>query len=363
MGSIWDNAMTGFMAAAFIPPPTSAAHPEKRMRRPVKVLARRRFLQLAAGATALPAIPRIAASQAYPSRPITMIVPAAAGGSTDVVGRIMGERMGSSLGQPVIIENVSGADGSIGVGRAARARPDGYTIDIGITSQHVFNGAFYSLPYDVLNDFAPIAAVYRSALIIPARKTLPAKDLHELIAWLKANSNKASAAVFTIGGRLLATVFQKETGTQFALVPYRGTAPAMQDLVAGHIDLTFFDSPRISLPLVRAGSIKAYAVTSDTRLAAAPDIPTFAEMGLSALSYSEWSGLFAPAGTPRDIIDRLNAAAVEALADPAVRARLVEFGGETFPREQQTPEALGALVKADAEKWWPIIKAAGIRAE
>jgi tripartite-type tricarboxylate transporter receptor subunit TctC len=363
MGSIWHDAMTGFMAAAFIPPPTPAAHPEKRIRAPVKVLARRRFLQLAAGAAALPAMSRVAAAQAYPSRPITMIVPAAAGGPTDVVGRIMAERMRSSLGQPVIIENVSGADGSIGVGRAARSRPDGYTIDIGFMSSHVLNGAFYSLPYDVLNDFAPIAALSRGAQIIPARKTMPAKDLHELIAWLKANPNKASAAVATVGGRLLATVFQKETGTQFALVPYRGTAPALQDLVAGHIDLLFFDSLRSSLPLVRAGTIKAYAMTSDRRLAAAPDIPTFAEMGLSALSYSEWTGLFAPRGTPRDITDRLNAAAVEALADPAVRARLVEFGAEIFPREQQTPEALGAMVRADAEKWWPIIKAAGIKAE
>jgi tripartite-type tricarboxylate transporter receptor subunit TctC len=187
---------------------------------------------------------------------------------------------------------------------------------------------------------------------------------HELITWLKANPNKASAAVTTSGNRLLAMVFQKETETQFVLVPYRGNAPAMQDLVAGHIDLIFYDTPGSSLPLVRAGSIKAYAVTSDTRLAAAPDIPTFAEMGLPALSFSGWFGLFAPRGTPRDIIDKLNAAAVEALADPAVRARLVEFGGvEILPREQQTPEALGAMVKADAEKWWPIIKAAGIRAE
>ena len=324
---------------------------------------RRRFLQLAAGAAALPAMSRIAAAQAYPSRPVTMIVPADAGRPTDVVGRIMGERMQSSLGQPVIIENVSGADGNIGVGRVARSRPDGYTIDFGATSWQVLNGAFYSLPYDVLNDFAPIVALGRSAVIIPARKTMPAKDLHELIAWLKANPNKASAAVTRSGGRLLATVFQKETGTQFVLVPYRGVAPAMQDLVAGHIDLLFYDTPGSSLPLVRAGTIKAYAVTSDTRLAAAPDIPTFAEMGLPTLSFSGWVGLFAPKGTPRDIIDKLNAAAVEALADPAVRSRLVEFVAEIFPREQQTPEALGALQRADAEKWWPIIKAAGIRAE
>jgi tripartite-type tricarboxylate transporter receptor subunit TctC len=324
-------------------------------------LPRRQFLQLAASAAALPAVSPMALAEAYPSRPITMIVPFGAGGPTDVSGRIMAEGMRRSLGQPVIVENVTGADGSIGVGRTARARPDGYTIDQGIMSTHVLNGAFYSLPYDLLNDFSPIAALWKSASIIVGRKTLPAKDLPELIAWLNANPNKASVAVQAAGLRLLATYFQNQTGTQFALVPYRGEAPAMQDLLAGQIDL-MFDAPRTSLPLMRAGSIKAYAVTSDMRLTVAPDVPTFAEMGLPALSYNEWVGLFASRGTPREIIGRLNAAAVEALADPAVRARLVEFGGEIFPRGQQTPEALGALVKADAEKWWPIIKELGIRA-
>jgi tripartite-type tricarboxylate transporter receptor subunit TctC len=221
----------------------------------------------------------------------------------------------------------------------------------------VLNGAFYSLPYDVLNDFAPISPLATTSDILFARKTLPAKDLNELIAWLKANPNKASVGIIAVGFRLLAAFFQKETGTQFALVPYRGTAPAIQDLVAGQIDLLIAAPDQ--LPLMRAGSIKAYAVTSTTRLAVAPDIPTFAEMGLPVLTWSPWYGLFAP----RDITGRLNAAAVEALADPAVQSRLVDLGFEVFPREQQTPEALGALVKADAEKWWPIIKAAGIRAE
>ena len=191
---------------------------------------------------------------------------------------------------------------------------------------------------------------------------MPAKDLRDLIDWLKANPNKASAAVVTVGLRLLATFFQRETGTQFALVPYRGAAPATQDLMAGQIDLSF-DTPRTSLPLVRAESIRAYAVTSDTRLTVAPDIPTFVEMVLPAMSYSEWGGLFAPRGTPRDIIEKINAAAVEALADPAVRSRYIEFGAENFPRERQTPEVLGALVKAGAEKWWPIIKELGIKAQ
>jgi tripartite-type tricarboxylate transporter receptor subunit TctC len=325
-------------------------------------LPRRQFLHLAAGAAALPAASRIARAQTYPLRPITMIVPYAAGGPLDVFGRIMAEAMRRSIGQPVIVENVAGADGSIGVGRAARARPDGYTIDLGTMSTHVLNGAFYSLPYDLLNDFTPIAALEKAALMIVGRKTLAAKDLPELIAWLNASPNKASVAVITAGIRLLATYFQKQTGTQFALVPYRGTAPAMQDLVAGQIDL-LFDTARTSLPLVRAGSVKAYAVTGDMRLTMAPDIPTFAEMGLPVLSYTEWAGLFASRGTPREIIGKLNAAAVEALADSAVRARVVEFGAEIFPRDRQTPEALGALVKTDAAKWWPIIKEFGIRAE
>jgi tripartite-type tricarboxylate transporter receptor subunit TctC len=291
-----------------------------------------------------------------------MIVPYAAGGPTDVFGRIMAEAMRHSIEQPVIVENIAGADGSIGVGRVARMRPDGYTIDLGVMSTHVLNGAFYSLPYDLINDFAPIATLEKTALIIVGRKNLLANDLSELIAWLKANPNKASVAVVTAGMRLLAAYFQKQTGTQFALVPYRGTALAMQDLVAGQIDL-LFDTPRTSLPLVRSGSIKAYAVTANTRLTAAPDIPTFVEMGLPVLSYVEWVGLFASRGTPREIIDRLNVAAVEALADPAVRARILEFGAEIVPLDQQTPEALGALVKADAEKWWPIIKELGIKAE
>jgi tripartite-type tricarboxylate transporter receptor subunit TctC len=192
------------------------------------------------------------------------------------------------------------------------------------------------------------------------QENMPAKNLNELIAWLKANLNKASAAVTSVGPRLVAAFFQKETGTQLTLVPYRGNAPAVQDLAAGQIDL-WFGGPD-QLPLMRAGSIKAYAVTSDKRLAVASDIPTFAEMGLPTLSFSNWFGLFAPKGTPKDTIERLNGAAVEALADPAVRSRLAELGYEAFPGDQQTPEALGALVKADAEKWWPIIKAAGIKA-
>jgi tripartite-type tricarboxylate transporter receptor subunit TctC len=324
-------------------------------------LPRRQFLQFASAAAA-PAFSCIAWAQTYPTRPITMIVPIAAGGNTDAAARVLAERMRGSLGQPIIIENVTGADGSIAAGRAARARPDGYTIDFGALGTHVLNGALYSLPYDVLNDFEPISPLGGVPFVVFARKTMPAKDLPELIAWLKANPNKASAAIFSPGSHLLTALFQKQTGTQFALVPYRGGAPATQDLVAGQIDLLPGGTPD-QLPLMRVGSMKAYAVTGDARLALAPEIPTFVEMGLPGLSYSAWYGLFAPRGTPNDIIGKLNAAVVEALADPAVRSRLVQLGIDIFPRDQQTPQALGALVKAGAEKWWPIIKESAIRGQ
>jgi tripartite-type tricarboxylate transporter receptor subunit TctC len=336
--------------------------PQRRVQRVNSTkLVRRRFLHLAAGTAALPATTRLAWAQAYPTRPITMIVAAPAGGPSDAVSRILAERMRSSLRQPIIIENVAGADGTIGTGRAARARPDGYTINIGIRGDHVLNGAFYSLTYDVLNDFAPISLLATNQVVLLARKTMPGKDLNELIAWLKANPNKASAGVTSLGGRLMTVAFQKQTGTQFGLVPYRGQAPAIQDLVAGQIDFSL--SATDTLALVQAGSIKAYAVASTTRLAQAPHIPTFVEMGLPELVFSGWYGLFAPKGTPKDIIVQLNAAVVEALSDTAAQSRLADLGMDVFPREEQTPEALGALVKAEAEKWWPIIKELGIKAE
>jgi tripartite-type tricarboxylate transporter receptor subunit TctC len=320
---------------------------------------RRRFLGLAAGAAALPAVSRIAWAQAYPTRPITMIVPIAAGSLSDVAGRVVAERMRVSLGQPIIIENVSGAEGTIGTGRAAHARPDGYTIILGFSSAMTLNAAWYSLPYDVLNDFAPILPLATNSLVLFAKKTMPANDLRELIAWLKANPNRASAGISSSGFRLLTVLFQKETGTQFTLVPYRGGPPAMQDLLTGQIDLSF-GSPD-NLPLVRSGSIKAYAVTR--RMMIAPDIPTFGEFGLSSVFLSNWYGIFAPKGTPAEIIGKLNAAAVAALTDPSVRSPLADLGLEIFPREQQTPDALAAMQKADAAKWWPIIKEFGIRAE
>jgi tripartite-type tricarboxylate transporter receptor subunit TctC len=263
---------------------------------------------------------KMASAQSYPVRPITVIVPSAAGGPADMLARLVAERMRGFLGQPVIIENVGGADGSIGTGRVARPRPDGYTIDLGFLGPNVLNGAFYSLPYDVLNDFAPIAPLATISNGLFAGKTMPARDLSELIAWLKANPDKASMGVTAVGIRLIAAFFQKETGVRFTVVPYRGTAPAVQDLVAGQIDLYIGGLDASSQ--MRAGNIKAYAVLSDTRSALAPDIPTVREMGLPALLWTGWYGLFAPRGTPRGIIDRLNAAAVETLADPTARSRL-----------------------------------------
>jgi tripartite-type tricarboxylate transporter receptor subunit TctC len=328
----------------------------------MKLPHRRQFLHVAVGAAALPAVSRMTWAQTYPTRPVTLIVPnPASTAGTDFVGRVVAERMKEPLGRPIVIENVGGADGSIGVRRLARAAPDGYTIGLGSTSTHVMNGAFYSLPYDVLNDFEPISPLATAPYILFARKAMPSRDLKELITWLKANPDKASSAIATSVFRVLNILFQKETSTQFQFVPYRGGSPAMQDLLAGQIDLYF--GTATNLPFMRAGSIKAYAVTSDRRLRIAPDIPTFGEMGFPTLSFSVWFGFFAPKGTPREIISRLNAAAVEALADPAVQSRFIDLGLEIFPRERQTPEALGALQRSDAEKWWPIIKAAGIKAE
>ena len=250
----------------------------------------------------LPAVSRVAWAQAYPTRPIIMIVPIAAGSSSDVSGRLVAERMGTALGQPVIVENVPGADGSIGVGRVARARPDGYTIEFGALTMNVLNGAFYSLSYDLLGDLTPISLVATIPHVLYAKASLPAKDLRELIAWLRANPNKASAGVTTVSYRMLMALFQKETGTRFTLVPYRGFPPELQDLAAGRIDF-FFDST-VQLPFLRGGNIKAYAVTSDARLAQAPDIPTFSEMGLPSVSYAAWLALFAPKNVPEETMRR-----------------------------------------------------------
>jgi tripartite-type tricarboxylate transporter receptor subunit TctC len=244
----------------------------------------------------------------------------------------------------------------------ARARPDGYTICLGVDGTFVLNGAFYSLDYDVLNDFAPISPIVSGPIVLVARTTMPAKDVNELIAWLRAHPGQASVGMNTLNFHLVAALFQKETETHFAIIPYRAAGSMVQDLVAGRIDLVF-GTLTTHLPMLRSGSEKAYAVTSETRSALAPDIRTFAEMGLPALTYGTWYGLFAPKGTPNDIIGKLNTAAAAALADAAVRARLSEVAVEVFPHEQQTPGALAALQKAEAAKWWPVIKELGLKSE
>jgi tripartite-type tricarboxylate transporter receptor subunit TctC len=320
------------------------------------------LLALAASASINVMCPAFA--EVYPARPITIVVPFPAGGPTDTVGRILAERMHASLGKPLTIENVAGAGGSIGVGRVARALPDGYTIALGIWSTHVVNAAIYTLQYDVAKDFEPIALLANTAQLIVAKNAVPANDLTELIAWLKANPGKALHGTAGVGSppHIAGVLFQHITDTQFQFVHYRGAAPLIQDLVAGQIDIEN-DAPANCLPHVRAGTIKAFAVTARSRLASAPDIPTVDEAGLPGFYLTVWFAFFAPKGTPKPIIDKLNAATVEALAAPEVRARFADLGLDLFPREEQTPEALAAVQKADIEKWWPIIKAAGIKAE
>src|SRR5882757_3460483 len=320
---------------------------------------RRKFLQIAAGAATLPMASRLARAQAFPTRPITLVVSFPAGGPADAVARIVVERLRLALGQPVVIENVAGANGSIGTGRVARALPDGYTLSLGVWNSHVANGAAYTLQYDVVSDFEPVALVANYAQLIVGKKDIPADDLRGLIAWLKQNPDKASQGHPGVGsqGHLGGIFFQKLTDTRFQHVPYRGLTFAMQDLVGGQIDLVFPD-PASALPLVRAGRIKAFAVAARTRSAAAPEIPTVDEAGLPIFYVSNWVALFAPKGTPTEIIERLNEATVMTLADPVARQKLADIGFEIPPPEQQTPAALGAFQKAEIEKWWPVIKAA-----
>jgi len=293
-----------------------------------------------------------------------MIVPLAAGGPTDTIARIIAEGLRSSLGQPVIIENVTGAAGSIGVGRVARAAPDGYIISIGQWGTHVTNGAIYSLPYDLFEDFAPVSWIATGSQLVVSKNAIPAMDLKELIAWLKANPDKASLGTAGVGSpqHIAGIYFQNMTGIRFQFVPYRGVAPAMQDLLAGQIDL-MIDQATNSLPQVRSGKIRVYAVASRSRVAAAPDIPTVDEAGLPGYYISIWHGLWVPKGTPKEIVAKLNATVVDVLANPIVRERLAKIVQDVPPRDRQTPEALGALQKAEIEKWWPIIKAANIKPE
>jgi tripartite-type tricarboxylate transporter receptor subunit TctC len=330
------------------------------------MMKRRHLLRLAAGAGVISIASRIASAQAYPSRPITIIVPSGAGGPADVIVRIVAERMRSSLGQPLVIENVTGANGNLGTGRVARAKPDGYTIGFSVSSStHVFNAVLYALPYDVINDFEPVALVTRDGgQLIVAGKAMPPNNLKELIAWMRANPGKASLGHTGPGSPAHVTgiLFQKLTGTRLQDVTYRNAGQAMQDVIAGHIDM-MMTSPSIGLAPAQAGSIKAYAVMTKERLAAAPEIPTVDEAGLPGFYSGGWHAFWAPKSTPRDAIARLNAAVVDALADPTVRKRLADLGMRIVPREQQTPEALSALHRAEIERWWPIIREADIKME
>jgi tripartite-type tricarboxylate transporter receptor subunit TctC len=332
---------------------------EGSMKQLIRVVALSMLLAAAAAPNARAQIPA-----PYPSRPITMNVPYAAGGPLDVMARVVADGLAKALGATIVVENIAGAGGSLGVGRAVRAAPDGYTLSAGNWSSHVANGAIYPLPYDLIRDLEPVSLLPYEADLIIARKDFPANSLGELIAWLMQNPGKASAGTSGIGGPsyMSAAFFAMRTGTRFTLVPYRGSGPALLDLVAGQLDI-MITGPAIALPHVRDGAVKVYAVTAKDRIAAAPDIPTTDEAGLAGFYFSAWSGLWVPKGTRRDIIARLSVAVREALAEPTVRRRLAVLAMDIPPPETLGPETLGAFHRAEIEKWWPIIKATGIKGE
>ena len=318
------------------------------------------ILLLASASAATPP----ASAESFPARAVTIVAPYGPGGTTDILARLVAEGMRGALGAPVLVENVAGASGTIGVGRVARAAPDGYTLSYGIWSTHVVNPAIYALNFDPVKDFEPIALLATSPQVIVSSNAVPAKDLRGLVAWLKAEGNHAKLSTVGPGSppHMAGIFLQQLTDTRVQFVPYRGGAPAMQDLLGGQVDLTILQ-PAVVLPHVRAGQVRAYAVTAGTRLTTAPEIPSVDEAGVPGLYVSTWSSLWAPKGTPKDVVMRLNAAVTEALGDPAVRQRLTEIGQEVPPREQQSPEALAALQAAEIAKWWPIIKAANIKVE
>jgi tripartite-type tricarboxylate transporter receptor subunit TctC len=325
---------------------------------------RRTFLRLAAGAAALPALPHIARAQAYPSRPITMIVPYLAGGPADGLARPLAERMGKALGQPVVVENVPGQSGVPGVERAVKSAPDGYTLSYGHNGSHVVNGAVYSLSYDLRSDLEPIALLPSNPLMISARKDFPAANLKELIAYVKANPGKVGVGNVgpASGTNVNAIYFQNITGVRFQFVPHKSVQTAIKALTTGELDL-MFDQASHSLSYLRAGTIKVFAVTSKTRTVSAPDVPTTDEGGLAGFHSANWYGLWAPKGTPKDIVVRVNRAVVDSLADAGLVKQLSQQGLDMPPPDQRTPEALGAFHKSEIEKWWPILQAAGIKAK
>ena len=320
-----------------------------------------RKLLFAAAIAALSSLPA-AQAQTFPNRPITMVVPLSVGGSTDIIGRIMAQGMGQALGQTIVVENTTGAGGTIGEGRVARATPDGYTIAIGQWGTNVANGAIYPISYDLMKDFAPIGLIATQPFFVVARKSMPANDLKELIAWLHANADKATMGNSGIGSpsHVAGFLFQKAIGQMFTMVPYRGAGDSTTALLSEQIDV-LLNTPAVSIPQMKAGSIKVYAVTADKRIATAPDVPTTAEAGLPGYTFSFWHALWAPKGTPPEVVAKLNGALRQALADPAVRQKLIDLAQDIFPPDQQTPEALGTFQQAEIDKWWPIIKEVGIK--
>jgi tripartite-type tricarboxylate transporter receptor subunit TctC len=325
---------------------------------------RRTFLRLAAGAAALPALPYVVRAQAYPSRPITMVVPYLAGGPADGLARPLAERMSKALGQPVVVENVPGQSGVPGVERAVKAAPDGYTLSYGHNGSHVVNGAVYSLSYDLRSDLEPVALLPSNPLMISARKDFPAANLAELIAWVKTNPGKVGVGNVgpASGTNVNAIYFQNITGGRFQFVPHKSVQTAIKALTSGELDL-LFDQASHSLSYLRAGTIKVFAVASKTRTVSAPDVPTTDEGGLAGFHSANWYGLWAPKGTPKDIVVRVNRAVVESLADPELVKQLSQQGLDMPPADQRTPEALAAFHKSEIEKWWPILQAAGIKAK
>ncbi len=315
-------------------------------------------------AAALVLIASQAIAEPFPTRPITIIVPTTAGGPPDTLARLIAEPMRAALGQPIVVENVTGAGSTLGLARVARAAPDGYTLSIGHLNSHVFSSLTYSTTYDVLNDFEPIALLTIAPMAIYGRIGLPGADLKELAVWLKANPDKLSFGSVGVGGpaRVWAADFQNKIGTRFAFVPYRGAVAAAQDLIAGQIDLSGGEGTN-ALVHSRAGKLKIYAVLTEKRWSAAPEVPTIAETGVPGLEMPFWHGLWAPKGTPPDVIDKLNTAVVHAMNDPSVRARLSQTGQDPFPPAQQTPQFLRAHHKAEVEKWGVVIKATGVKAE
>jgi tripartite-type tricarboxylate transporter receptor subunit TctC len=306
----------------------------------------------------------VAVADNFPSRPITVVVPFSAGGPSDAMARILAEPMRKLLGEAIIIENVTGAGGSLGVGRAVRASPDGYTISFGHLGTHVANGAIYKLGYDLLTDLEPVVLLPSNPMIIVSKNAVPAKSLQELIAWIKASPAPVTAGTAGAGSgsHIAGLYFENVTGIPLQFVPYRGTAPAMNDLVAGQIDL-IIDQTSNSIAQVRAGTIRAYAITDEKRLDSAPEIPTTDEAGLPGFHMTLWSGLWVPKNTPREIVAKLNAAAIDALNDPLVRRQLENLGLQMPPADQLSPEALGLKQKAEIAKWWPMIKAANVKVD